>query len=307
MSTFHPSLGNLSLKQLRAFTCVADVCSFTEAAAILNLSQSAVSLLVRELESELGLKLFDRTTRSVHLTEAGAELHPVATRVLQDLGAAVTGSRELAARRRGLVRFACSPVLSSLLLPRVIGAFAQEHPDVTVVLRDVAGGDIVELVASGEVDLAFSVPPSESPYVVEEPVFTDFLAFVYPRSYGWAARRKLSWGEVTANPFIALMKRNPTRHFVDHHASLAGVALKPAYEVSQVWTAIGLVDAGLGVSLIPGHARPIVEKYDNVELRPFEPRAIRRPISLLRRRQRSLTPAAQAFADFIKAYVAAQT
>ncbi len=167
MNSFHASLGNLSLKQLRAFVCVAESSSFTAAAALLNLSQSAVSLLVRELEAELGLKLLDRTTRSVRMTEAGAELHPVASRVLQDLGAAIAGSRELADRRRGRVRIACSPLQSSLLLPRLIAAFKASHPHITIVLRDTPGGEIVDLVASGEVDLRWRsrlpTPPSCRP------------------------------------------------------------------------------------------------------------------------------------------------
>jgi len=303
MNNFYSELGNLSLKQLRAFVCVAETHSFTEAAAVLNLSQSAVSLLVRELEAELGLKLFDRTTRSVQLTEAGEELRPTATRVIQDLGSAVSEFRGLAARSRGRVRFACSPVLASLWLPRVIGAFSERHPNVTVVLRDSAGGEIVDLVASGEADLALSVPPSESPFVREEPFLTDHLALIYPRSYRWNRRHKPSWSDVTAHPYIALGTLNPTRHFVDYHAMQANVRLKPAFEVSFVWTAIGLVDAGLGVALIPGHARPIVEKYSNVEMRLFEPESIVRPISLLSHRQRSLSPAAQTFSHFIREYV----
>ncbi|GAA0534472.1 MULTISPECIES: LysR family transcriptional regulator [Pigmentiphaga] len=303
MSNVHPSLGNLSLKQLRAFVCVAEARSFTEAAARLSLSQSAVSQLVRELESELELKLFDRTTRTVRLTDAGEELQPTAARVLQDLGAAISGSRDLVARRRGRVRFACSPVLSSLLLPRVIGAFTARHPHITVILRDSVGSGIVDLVADGEADLALSVPPSESPFVEEEPFLTDHLALIHPRTYGWTKRRRVSWADVTTHPYIALQAQNPTRHFVDYHAALANVRLKPAYEVSFVWTAIGLVDAGLGVALIPGHTRPIVEKYENVDMRLFEQQTIVRPISLLRHRQRSLSPAAQTFADFIRAYI----
>ncbi|OVZ60989.1 hypothetical protein CDO44_07150 [Pigmentiphaga sp. NML080357] len=89
-------------------------------------------ITIRELESELGLKLLDRTTRSVRMTEAGAELLPVASRVLQDLGAAIAGSRELADRRRGKVRIACSPLQSSLVLPRLIAAFKADHPHITV-------------------------------------------------------------------------------------------------------------------------------------------------------------------------------
>ncbi|WP_296555089.1 LysR family transcriptional regulator [Pigmentiphaga sp.] len=298
--SFHASLGNLSLKQLRAFVCVAESRSFTSAATLLNLSQSAVSLLVRELESELGLKLLDRTTRSVRMTEAGAELHPVAARVLQDLGAAIAGSRELADRRRGRVRFACSPLQSSLLVPRLIGTFNARYPHISIVLRDTPGGEIIDLVASGEVDLALGVLPADTPFVAAEPLLTDDLLLIHPRSYGWGPRRRPTWKDIAAHPFIALGEHNSTRYLVDYHAAQVGVRLTPACEVAFVWTAIGMVDAGLGLSLIPGHARPIVQKFADVAMQPFEPQRIQRPIALMRHRQRTLSPAAEAFAEFLR-------
>ncbi|MBX6319027.1 LysR family transcriptional regulator [Pigmentiphaga sp.] len=296
---YHASLGNLTLKQLRAFACVAETRSFTAAASLLNLSQSAVSLLVRELESELGLRLLDRTTRSVRLTEAGAELQPVAGRILQDLGAAIAGSRELADRRRGRVRFACSPLQASLLMPRIIGAFKQRFPHITIVLRDTPGGEIVDLVAKGEVDLAVGVMPVDSAFVATEHLLTDDLLLIYPRSYGWSAHRRATWKDLTEHPFIALGEHNSTRYLVDSHAAQVNVRLTPACEVAFVWTAIGLVEAGQGVSVIPGHARPVVRKFPRVGMLPFEPRTIRRPIALLWHRHRTLSPAAATFAAFL--------
>lgn len=298
--SFHASLGNVSLKQLRAFACVAESRSFTAAAGLLNLSQSAVSLLIRELESELGLKLLDRTTRSVRVTEAGAELHPVAVRILQDLGAAIAGSRELADRRRGRVRFACSPLQSSLLVPRLMRLFKARYPHITIVLHDTPGGEIIDLVARGEVDLALGVLPAETAFVAAELLLTDDLLLIYPRSYGWGSRRRPTWNDLVSHPFIALGEHNSTRYLVDYHAAQVGVRLAPAAEVAFVWTAIGMVDAGLGLSLIPGHARPVVQKFDEVAMQPFEPEQIRRPIALLWHRQRTLSPAAEAFAGFLR-------
>lgn len=303
MNDMNASLGNLSLKQLRAFVSVAEANSFTAAASMLNLTQSAVSLLIRELESELGLKLLDRTTRSVRMTDAGAELYPVAARVLQDLGAAVAGSRELTALRRGRVRFACSPLQSSLFLPRAISAFTAQYPHISIVLRDSPGGEIVDLVASGEVDLALGVATVDSPFISSETLANDDLLLIYPRSYHWSARKQRSWKDLAPHPFIALGKYNTTRYLVDHHAALAGVRLEPSYEVAFVWTAIGLVAADLGISLIPGYARSIVQKYPEVAMQAFEAHHIQRPISLLQRRQRTLSPAAATFADFLRDFV----
>jgi DNA-binding transcriptional LysR family regulator len=299
------SLGNLSLKQLRAFVTVAECKGFTAAAAALNLSQSAVSLLIRELESELGLKLLDRTTRSVRVTEAGGELLPVASRVLTDLGHALAGSRELAARKRGRVRLACSPLQASLLMPRVIAAFAERYPDIQVILRDTPGGEIIGLVESDEVDLALGVLPEDRPFVTGEPVMNDSVLLIHPAAHPWANRRRIGWRELAAEPFIALGPHNTTRQLVDQHAAAAGVTLATAYEVAFAWTAIGMVEAGLGVSLIPAYAGTVVQWHAGVAMRPFEERSMRRPVSLLQRRQRSLSPAAESFRDFFKDFVRA--
>ncbi len=136
-----------------------------------------------------------------------------------------------------------------------------------------------------------------------EPILTDDLLLIYPRGYGWNSRRRITWKDIAAHPFIALGEHNSTRYLVDHHAAQVGIRLAPAYEVAFVWTAIGLVEAGLGLSLIPGHARPIVQKHPEVAMRPFEQQQIKRPIALLRHRQRTLSPAAQAFAGFAMRFV----
>src|SRR4249920_1736050 len=125
---------NLTLRQLHAFCAVAELGSFTAAAGKLHLTQSALSVLVRELEHQLGTRVFDRHTRRVLLTEAGAELLPRAARVLAELEQAVAEVGALRDKRRGRLRLAMPQLMASTLGARAIAAFHAQHPDVTIEL-----------------------------------------------------------------------------------------------------------------------------------------------------------------------------
>ena len=119
---------NLTLRQLRAFVAVARLGRFAAAAEALHVTQPALSMLIRELETQLGVRVFDRHTRRVELTEAGRELLPVAEKTLEDLEHAVAASRQLAALQRGRVSIATSTVLSATLLPWVAREYAAQYP-----------------------------------------------------------------------------------------------------------------------------------------------------------------------------------
>src|SRR5215467_13424736 len=111
-------MNNISLRQLRAFVTVAALQSFTKAADALNTTQPALSAQIRDLESELGLRLFDRNTRSVSTTQAGRDLLPTVEKILADIGAVATHARNVARKNVGRVVIAALPSVSSTLLPR---------------------------------------------------------------------------------------------------------------------------------------------------------------------------------------------
>src|SRR5207249_338538 len=133
---------------------------FTRAAEKLDLSQSTVSTLVRELEENLGLRLFDRHTRTLNLTKAGSEILPLARKALADLDSVIGSSSELKALGRGRVSIAASSLQAALMLPRVIKEFAELHPGVRVDLHDVPQPDVLEMVRSGAVDFGIGTESS---------------------------------------------------------------------------------------------------------------------------------------------------
>src|SRR3954453_14871843 len=144
---------DLSLRQIRAFVSVAHLKSFTRAAALLHLSQPALTVQIRRLEEALGVKLLDRNSRTVELTRVGRELAPVLQRLLRELDSVVIDTHDLATKRYGVVRIAALPSVAAGLLPDVIATFRDANPRVNFVLKDVIASRVLSLVRSEEVDL----------------------------------------------------------------------------------------------------------------------------------------------------------
>jgi DNA-binding transcriptional LysR family regulator len=293
---------NLTLKQVRAFLAVAQAGSFTAAANRLHLTQSAVSVLITELEAVFGLRLFDRTTRLVRLTDAGREFHPVAQKVMAELEGAVSSSRELAAQKRGRVAVAATPLMSSVLLPRAIARYAQLQPGVRVVLHDALAGQVQPKVRDGEVDFGIGTFERSGRELVAEPLMTDTLVLACAADHPLARRRQVAWRALAGHPFVALTRDNSVGQLIAQALGGAGVDLHPAYEVSHLWTVLGMVDAGLGVAVLPSYADAIAQLYRIRLIRLVEP-SVRRETSFVTRRGITLSPAAAGFQAFLKSYV----
>lgn len=294
---------NLTLKQVRAFLAVAQAGSFTAAARRLHLTQSAVSVLITELEAVFGLRLFHRTTRMVQLTEAGREFLPVAQHVVLELEAAVTSSRELVAQKRGRVALAATSLMSSLLLPRAIARYAQLQPGVSVVLHDSLAAQIQPKVRDGEVDFGIGTFERSARELVAQPLMTDTLVLACAPDHPLASRRQVPWRALAGHPFIALTRDNSVGQLISEALGGAGVDIRPAYEVTHLWTVVGMVDAGLGVAVLPSYAVAIAQLYRIRFVRLVEP-SIKRETSFVMRRGLQLSPAAQGFRSFLTGYVA---
>ncbi|HKB55922.1 MAG TPA: LysR substrate-binding domain-containing protein [Ramlibacter sp.] len=292
---------NLTIKQVRAFLAVAQRGSFTAAAARLHLTQSAVSVLISELEAVFGLRLFDRTTRLVQLTQAGREFLPVAQRVMVDLEGAVASSRELAAQQRGQVAIAATPLMSSVVLPRAIARYAQLQPGVTVVLHDTLAAQVVTKVRQGDVDFGIGTLERSAREITAERLMTDSLVLACAEGHPLASRRQIAWRALAGHPFIALTRDNSVGELIADALSAAGLDIRPAYEVSHLWTVVGMVDAGLGIAVLPSYARAISQLYRIHMIRLVDP-AVRRDTSLMIRRGVGGSPAAQGFQAFLRTF-----
>lgn len=282
---------NISLRQLRVFQAVAAHGSFTRAGAQVGLSQPAVSRCVTELEQQLGLKLLDRNTREVLLTAAGRNLATRLERVLDDLDAVLLDVRGLATQRQGRVRIASSPTLSANLLPECIARCQREHPGLALVLLDRMQHDALASVLAGEVDFGVVIDPGPNSALHAEPILREPFCFVAPPTHRLARKRSVRWTELAGEPLVLLDHASGSRRLIDDALREQGVAPPLAQEVGHVTTIFRMLDAGLGVSVVPTLALP-PGGLPGLVVRPLLPR-IDRNIVLVRRARRVLSPLAE--------------
>jgi DNA-binding transcriptional LysR family regulator len=289
---------NLTLRQLRALAAVAELGSFTEAAQRLHLTQAAMSVLVRELETELGVRVLDRTTRQVHLSEAGREFLPSVLRVLNELNAGVANVSSLRDKKKGCVRVAAPQLMSCTLMPRVIQQFRNLYPDVTVKLFDTSAEHALDRLMTGEVELAVGLDTVTGVELSKRPLLRDRHLLICRPDHPLAARSRLRWRDLTAYPFIA-----PTRDFVKELTAelkvvAPNVTITPVHEVSYMATAIGMAAAGLGITACPSYAARLVKGY-RLQMRSLTEPIFSREVSVYNIAAKSLSPAASSFYDVL--------
>ncbi|VVD28140.1 LysR family transcriptional regulator [Paraburkholderia dioscoreae] len=289
---------NVTLRQLRVFIEVARLQSFSRAGDEIGLTQSAVSRCVRELESEIGLKLIDRTTREVRLTDVGGNLVSSVSRLLTDLDDALREIREIGEQRRGRVVVAASPTVACRLMPRVVAACGQQFPYVALGLRDDVQSDVVRKVKSGEVDFGVIIGPFAADDLLSESLMTDSFCVVCRDDHPLAAQERIAWTDLEGQQLVMLDYASGSRPIIDAVMQEYGVSATVVQELGHSATVFGLVEAGVGVSVLPWLALPLPAGASLVA-RPLVPRA-ERTVELVRRRDRSLSPAAEAVWGLIR-------
>lgn len=294
---------NITLRQLQAFVAVALAGSFSRAAERLHMAQSGVSVLVRELETELGIRLFDRTTRRVELTEAGREFRADAERLIAELDRSVRHTRDLVARRRGRLAVATTPLLASALLAKVIAEFHRMVPGVQVALVDLRTDQVVARVKSGEVDLGVGTFAPDEEGLDEHPLLRDRLMLFCAADHPLAQKARPRWKDLKDQPLVALTRESGIRGLVERCYEAAGLVARPDYELSQISTVLALVEAGLGISVLPTHALHS-SRFRRVVARTLTAPEVSRDIVMISRRGRSLPPAASDFIAILRRHAA---
>jgi DNA-binding transcriptional LysR family regulator len=245
---------NITLRQLQAFVAVAETKNFTRAAQRLHIAQSAISLLVKELESDLGVRLLDRTTRHVELTDPGMEFRGYAEKLIADLDHAVRHTHELVEKKRGRIAVAAPPYLATILLPRVIAEFQEEFPGIQIVLIDARTDQIVARVVSGEADIGVGTFREDADSITRTVLARDDLMAFYHPKHPLAAVKRPAWANLRDYPTIMLTRESGIRALVEEGYAVAQLPIRPTYEVAQITTALALVEAGLGISVLPSYA-----------------------------------------------------
>jgi DNA-binding transcriptional LysR family regulator len=288
----------ISLRQYEAFVAVADLGGFAAAAHRLGLSASAISQLVAELESTIGFRVFDRSTRKVSLSRAGRDFLASAETVLRHLRLAESAADDVRNRAAGFVRVGAPLVLASAVLPAAVHAFTAQRPKVVVRLRDTAVDALVQSVASGDVDLSVGPDRVTDDVVRRDAVFeSPWVLWCSPR-HRLATRRTVQWADLRDEAIVAA-GRDHERSVAQMHVNLPeGERVRPVDVVDNITTALGLAAEGLAVTLAPAYVEVLASKFKLVMRRVMQPETIRQ-VCIYQPTARAIPPAAESFAEFL--------
>lgn len=295
---------NITIRQMRAFLEVVQLGNFTRAAERLKVAQPALSQQIRDLEAELGIRLLDRTTRRVELTDAGREFGRAAGKILEDVDRAAREAQGLASRERGRVTVAAPPLLSAIVLPAAIADFRSKYPGIQTVLVDARTDQIVNKVRSGEVDCGLGTFRSGEDGITTTPLARDSLMLFCAKDHPLADADRVRWQDLRPFPMVALTRESGIRLLVEVGFESAKLPLIPAYEVSHVTTALAMIEAKLGVSVLPTYAWIAAQDRRICAVPLVEP-AIARDIVMISRAGHSLSPGVSAFAQFLSKHTRA--
>ena len=253
----HALLQRVNLNHLITFLAVADAHSFRGAASVLHVSQSALSVQIRQLEDALGTPVFDRTTRSVKLTATGERILPVARQLANDVTSLVRTLREEANLQKHAVRLATMP-FAAHVLPAPIKTFCDLHKDLEIQLAvKETSRTVASMVTEGEADLGIIYMQTPHPGVTFTEIFRDeFLAVVPAEQIGLSELAHISLKELAAYEFLIQPPGSIVRDVLDTHFKAQGLTPHIKIELRPADALVALVSAGLGVAVLPqGTAR----------------------------------------------------
>jgi DNA-binding transcriptional LysR family regulator len=290
---------NPSLRQIEAFVWTCSLGSLTAAAERMSLTQSAVSVLIRQLELGLGAQLLDRTTRTLHPTAAGREVLPRAQRLLRDRDSMVSAVKGLADVAQGKLGFAVTAAVASALMPAALAQFSRQHPGVAVAMQDVAPDQLVAKVLSEEVEFSIGTIASPPREIAQETLISDRLSAICRRDDPLGRRSEVSWDEALRMPCICVGPGNAIRELIDATLARKGKKIVPAWEVSFLTTALSMTAQGLGMTITPGYLVAHLQ-YPMLVAVPLRNPIVRRNLTVISHAGRSLSPAARRFIDLLK-------
>lgn len=291
---------NFELLDIRAFLAVLDLGSFSKAADALNLSQPALSRRIQSLEAAIGAPLFERTTRHVAPTAVGRSLAPMSRRLLDEFEESLLGTTGIAARQAGQITLACIPTAVFYFLPRAIEQFNARFPHIRFRILDLSANEGLASVANGEAEFGINLTGSTDPDLGFTPLLDDPFVLACRRDHALATRRRLSWKDLEGETLIGVSRASGNRLILEAALMKSKVRLSFHFEVNHLTTSLGLVERGLGVSVLPKLATP-PPGHPVIVTRSIGEPEIKRTIGIVERRAARLSPAAQRFRDMLVA------
>jgi DNA-binding transcriptional LysR family regulator len=292
----------LTTKQLRAFRLVAQHHNFTRAAEALFITPSGLSVLIKELESRVGFRLFDRTTRHVELTPHGNELLTVIQKNLEELDAAIANIGRSARSRDLTLTLGTTPLVAANILPPAMREFRKLRPDVKIQLYDADLPSLIKRVEAGKLDLSLGIFKA-MPEVRREPFFRFSLMVARCARDDIQARRATTWTALTGEKVISLSIEHHHQQLIDKQLAKAGVKVKTQSAVNLLDTQIALVEADEGIAIIPSFGLPACRNR-KITVSPLINPVVRFDFHMISPRGKKLPPEADEFKAFLKSYIA---
>ncbi|MEZ2693160.1 LysR family transcriptional regulator [Psychrobacter faecalis] len=299
---------NISIRQLSAFISVADNGSFTRASEQMHLTQSAVSGLIKELESSLGIVLFDRTTRQLSLSVVGHHLLPQARRILNEMQLFENEVSSLTSLAQGQVRLAVSQFAASSM-PAVIAQFAKAYPDISVSLLDCSAENVLEHIQNIEVDLGvgtergFTEPDDD---ISADLLYQLPFCVVMPDNHALAQKTEVIWQDLVDTPLITLQGPFIEQVTAELDEEIASHIQQARYKVNFMSTALEMTRQGFGITLCLPYMPEVIDwvSANSLQMRPLAQPVKMRRFFIYQRSSRALSPASIAFKRFLQTYFA---
>ncbi|WP_174873738.1 LysR family transcriptional regulator [Vogesella oryzae] len=286
---------------VQAFVAIAECGSFQTAAESLFLSQAGITRRLQNLEDYLGVKLIERTTRSMALTQVGAEFLPHAKRLLIELAGSLNEIRDSGRLKRGSVTIACVPTVGVRFLPRIIQAYSRQYPENHIKILDHTSAGVSRAVLQREAEFGITIAGSHHAELFGVPLIEDKFVLVCRDDHPLANLPALEWRDLEPHPLISIGQFSGNRPLLDRAQQENGVSLQSLYEVQRVSTALGRVAEGVGAAVLPGLALQR-EAYPRIRVLKLGNPVVSRGLVLITRKTAELSPAAEALYELVKSY-----
>lgn len=296
-------MDRINFDWLRTFIEVAHLEHLGRAADLLQADQSTVSRKIARLEEEVGVPLFERIGRSIRLTPAGQRFVGRAERLVHDLQDAIADAEGTVVAEHGEVRIGFLHTVGAQWLPERLARFLEHYPHVRFQLREGTSAEVVSGVISGDFDVGIvGPPPTNAPELEIRVLFRERVAVVIPRTHRLAGQSTCTLAELAEEALILPRSRSGLRKVIDDAFARHGLGEHVAYEGDDFSIVQGLVEAGLGITLLP---TPLPFPSERLLTIPLRDPPIARTMVLCWDHRRALPPAADLFVRALDQYQSA--
>lgn len=288
-------INHVNLKLLQAFLAVAEFQSFRLAGEALHRSHSSISTQIQSLEEQLDVRLFDRTTRKVELTDEGRFLRESAQKALYEINLGMRQIRESTDFKRGQLSIACSSSIASTHLPPVLVAYMAAYPQVAVTVRELTSQHLFEALRNKDVDFAIG-PHTDDDAFDSKPLISEPLLALVPRKMLRGIGSEIALQDLVALPIMQSTASTAIRGILDKAVSEHGLTISSRFQFIQAHTLIAMAEAGLGVAVLPPSSLLTARLQSARLIRIVDP-ILERRMAIIKVRGQVLAPAAAKLAE----------